>query len=299
MRKKKTEEQESSTEKKNSAAARTRSGSVGTSYSVPALDKALDVLELMSELSQPVTPSQIAQHLGRSLQEVYRVVLVLEARGYIIRPPGAEALVLSTQLFGLATRFPPFRRVVDVAQPIMNSLAINSGEAVHLAVLDGLRMCIIAQVDSPQPIGVRLRVGVHSPAVLGSSGRTLVAFQPPAVRDWYLEQAATNLSAAEVSYARARVEQIIANGCEIVEGRLLPGVVDICFPVLDSSGTALAALTVPYLGTYGAPKPLPVVSALLHEAADSISVAMGGKLAPLVSPIPKPGPSLRAAGTQN
>src|SRR5690606_1823556 len=147
------------TEKKASAAAVTRSGGAGTSYSVPALDKALDVLELMSELSQPVTPSQIAQHLGRSLQEVYRIVLVLEARGYIVRPPGTEALVLSTQLYGLATRFPPFRRVVDVAQPIINSLAITSGEAVHLAVLDGLRMCIIAQVDSPQPIGVRLRVG--------------------------------------------------------------------------------------------------------------------------------------------
>lgn len=262
----------------------------GASYSVPALDKALDILELMSELSRPVTLSQIAQHLGRSLQEVYRIARVLEARGYIIRPPGSDALVLSTQLYGIATRFPPFRRVVDTAQPIMNSLAIESGEAVHIAVLDGLRMCIIAQVSSPQPIGISLRVGAHSPAVLGTSGRTLVAFQPNSVRDWYLEQAEAQFAREEVRYLHERVEAIMKNGFEIVEGRLVPGVIDISFPILDSSDVALAAMTIPYLSTYGAPKPLSTVIKMLHEAADIASMAMGGKLAPLVSPIPEPGP---------
>lgn len=286
---KKTLPAKSADNKKTSAAARARDGTAGASYSVPALDKALDILELMSELSHPVTPSQIAQQVGRSLQEVYRIVLVLEGRGYIIRPPGNEALVLSTQLFGLATRFPPFRRVVDVAQPIINSLAINSGEAVHIAVLDGLRMCIIAQVDSPQPIGVRLRVGAHSPAVLGSSGRTLIAFQPELVREWYMRQAATHLDENELAYGRRRIDKIIENGCEIVEGRLLPGVIDISFPILDGAGNTLAAVTVPYLGTYGTPKPMNLVAEMLHEAADSISMTMGGKLSPLVSPLPKPG----------
>lgn len=276
--------------KKADTTAATRSKNTGSSYSVPALEKALDVLELMSNLSQPISPSQIAQQLGRSLQEVYRVVLVLEARGYIVRPPGTEALVLSTQLYGLATRFPPFRRVVDVAQPIINNLAVNTGEAVHLSVLDGLRMCIIAQVDSPQAIGVRLRVGAHSSAVLGSSGRTLVAFQSPSVRDWYIEQAQASLTEAERDYLSTRLAAIMANGFEIVEGRLLPGVVDISFPILDSHGTALAAVTVPYLNSYGSPKPLGDVVKMLHEAADNICRAMGGKLAALPATLPQPGP---------
>lgn len=271
-------------------AARTRSGAASSSYAVPALDKALDILELMSNLSDPITPSQIAQRLGRSLQEVYRVVLVLEGRGYLMRPPGTDALVLSTQLFGLATRFPPFRRVLDVAQPIINSLAINSGEAVHIAVLDGLRMCIIAQVDSPQPIGVRLRVGVHSPAIQGSSGRTLIAYQPATVRDWYLAQAAATLPADELAHARARVAAIDRNGFELANAPLLPGIVDISFPVLDRTGTALAAVTIPYLGSYGTPKPRDLVVRLLHEAADQISMAMGGGLRSLVDPLPEPGP---------
>lgn len=275
--------------KRKTAADKTRGGASGASYSVPALDKALDILELMSNLSESVTPSQIAQRLGRSLQEVYRVVLVLEGRGYIIRPPGAESLVLSTQLFGLATRFPPFRRVVDVAQPIINSLAITSGEAAHIAVLDGLRMCIIAQVDSPQPIGVRLRVGAHSPAILGSSGRTLIAFQPAAVREWHLREASDLLDAVEFDHARNRVNCIVENGFEIAEGRLLPGIIDICFPIVGADGVALAAVTVPFLGTYGTPKPLQEVVGMLHAAADQVSRTMGGSLQPLRDSLPEPG----------
>ncbi len=271
-------------------ADKTRDKLSGASYSVPALDKALDILELMSNLSEPVTPSQIAQRLGRSLQEVYRIVVVLEKRGYIVRPPGAEALVLSTELYGLATRFPPFRRVLDVAQPVINSLAVLSGEAVHIVVLDGLRMCIVAQVDSPQPIGVRLRVGAHSPAILGTSGRALIAYQPPPVRDWYLQQAAKTLDPPEYDYARSRVDAIIENGFEMVEGRLLPGIIDISFPILDADGMALAALTVPYLGTYGTPKPMSDVVRMVHDAAGRVSRVMGGTLPALPDTLPEPGP---------
>ncbi|RZI99853.1 MAG: hypothetical protein EOO54_27675, partial [Haliea sp.] len=111
-------------------------------YTAPALEKGLDVLELLATLTVPVTPSQIAQRLGRSLSEVYRMVMALERRGYLIRPPGEEALVLSTQLYGLATLFPPFRRVVDAAQPIMNALALETSQAIHMAVLDGLNQRI-------------------------------------------------------------------------------------------------------------------------------------------------------------
>jgi len=119
-----------------------------------------------------------------------------------------------------------------------------------------------------------------------------VAFQAENVREWYLEQARSQLKPAELAYLHARIEAILENGYEMVEGRLLPGVVDISFPILDSNGTALAAVTVPYLSTYGTPKPLAEVVGLLHEAADTICMAMGGQLAPLDKPIPAPGPRL-------
>lgn len=247
-------------------------------YSVPALEKGLDVLELLATLSGSVTPSQIAQRLGRSLQEVYRVVVALERRGYIVRPPGEEALVLSTRMFGLATLYPPFRRVVDAAQPIMNALALETYQAIHMAVLDGLNQRIIAQVDSPAAITVRLRVGAASPAIRGTSGRTIVAFQPPRVQEWMFREAEGSHPAAQIAVAMRRVANIHARGYELIEGEVLQGVTDLSFPILDSSGASLAALTMPFLKAEKQIVAFDDAAVMVHRAATEITAMMGGSL---------------------
>lgn len=269
--------------KKHKPATRKAIASLGDAdgkrgYAVPALEKGLDVLELMASLHAPITPSQIAQRLDRSLQEIYRVVLALERRGYIVRPPGGEALVLSTQLFGLATMFPPFRRLVDVAQPIMSALALEASQACHMAVLDGLNQRIVAQVDSPAPIAIRLRVGAASPAVHGASGRTLIAFQPPAVQEWFFSEAAGLNPADWLASCRRRVADIMARGYELIEGEVVHGVIDISFPILNAEGRSLAALTMPFLTSYKVAIPFEDAARMAHQAASRITQAMGGTL---------------------
>ncbi|MBN9308551.1 IclR family transcriptional regulator [Devosia sp.] len=268
--------------------ARRQPASDKPAYTAPALEKGLDVLELLATLSAPVTPSQIAQRLGRSLQEVYRVVLALERRGYLLRPPGEEALVLSTQLFGLATLFPPFRRVVDAAQPIMNALALETSQEIHMAVVDGLNQRIIAQVDSPAPIAIRLRVGAASPAVRGTSGRTIVAFQPAPVQQWILEQSETIVPPEQLSRYRQRIAHIAVQGYERIEGEVVQGVTDLSFPIINAAGVSLAALTMPFLASQQVIVPFDDAAAMLFRAARRISELMGGELREPTFPLPAP-----------
>src|SRR5690606_1494161 len=86
-------------------------------HGAPALEKGLDVLELLAGLTRGVTQSEIAQLLGRSLQEVYRVVMVLERRGFIQRRPGEDGYFLSHRLHAMANQYPPLRRLIDAAMP--------------------------------------------------------------------------------------------------------------------------------------------------------------------------------------
>ena len=268
------------------AAVRRKPAADKPAYTAPALEKGLDVLELLATLSAPVTPSQIAQRLGRSLQEVYRVVLALERRGYLVRPPGEEALVLSTQLFGLATLFPPFRRVVDAAQPIMNALALETSQAIHMAVLDGVNQRIIAQVDSPAAIAIRLRVGAASPAVRGTSGRTIIAFQQPRLQEWILHESETVLPADQLERFRLRIRDIAARGYERIEGEVVQGVTDLSFPILNADGVSLAALTMPFLASQQLIVPFDDAAAMLFSAASRITALMGGKLPEPSFPLP-------------
>ncbi|WP_018183220.1 IclR family transcriptional regulator [Kaistia granuli] len=265
-------------------------------YSAPALEKGLDVLELLASLSEGVTPSQIAQQLGRSLQEVYRVVVALERRGYIQRPPGEESLVLSSKLHDLSYRYPPMRRLVDAARPVLNRVAIDAYQAFHLAVLDGLSIRVVAQVDSPAPLGFRLRVGTQNPAIRTASGRLLIAYQPPAVQEWLFEAIGQTAPKSEVEWLRRRVEVVRSVGYEMIAGEALKGITDVSFPILDSEGFAPAVITMPFLASSTEKVPLDDANRRLFEAAQTITGLLGGQLAepkfPLVDtggPVGSPG----------
>ena len=56
-------------------------------YAAPALEKGLDILELISEAPAPMSLAQIGQRLGRTSGEIFRMLAALERRGYLARGP--------------------------------------------------------------------------------------------------------------------------------------------------------------------------------------------------------------------
>ena len=61
-------------------------------YSAPALEKGLDILECLATSEEPLTTRALAEQLGRSKNEIFRMVHVLLRRGYLTRMPGTEGL---------------------------------------------------------------------------------------------------------------------------------------------------------------------------------------------------------------
>lgn len=247
-------------------------------YGVPALEKGLDVLELLASLSHGVTQSEIAQQLGRSLQEVYRVVMALERRGYIQRRPGEDGFFLSSRLHDLANRYPPMRRLLDAALPVMNSASIETYQAMHMAILDRLSIRVIAQVDSPAPLGFRLRVGTQNPAHATASGRLLLAWQPASIKDWALGEIERTAPGTDMVALRRRIEALHTHGYEIIADEGLQGITDVSFPILDAEGHALAVLTMPYLGSAMERVSIEAASRRQFEAAQAITAVFGGRL---------------------
>ena len=66
-------------------------------YRAPALEKGLDVLELLSSQGEAMTPSQMSVTLGRSVSELFRMIQVLEFRGYIEQ--SSDGYRLTNRLF--------------------------------------------------------------------------------------------------------------------------------------------------------------------------------------------------------
>src|ERR1700747_1106235 len=86
-------------------------------YAAPALEKGLDVLELLASASEALTHSEIARRLGRTLNEVFRMLVCLEGRGFISRPGPDERYQLTLKLFEIVHRHDPMQRLIAQARP--------------------------------------------------------------------------------------------------------------------------------------------------------------------------------------
>jgi len=228
----------------------TATGEAGTSaYSAPALEKGLDILELLAGSSPGLTQNQIAARLGRSPSELFRMVEVLSRRGYLGRSPSDATYSLTLKLFELAHRQPPVKRLLAVALPLMHELARSTRQSNHLVVLHEQRILVLAQVDSPEAMGFSVRLGAHFEFRADRvSARVLTAFQDDERRAAMIEQMLRN-DPRPPPRARlmARVALIRKQGFEEHVSDTLPGITDLCFPIIDRGGHAVATLTQPYL----------------------------------------------------
>jgi DNA-binding IclR family transcriptional regulator len=238
-------------------------------YRAPALDKGLDILELLSSVDGGLTQSEIAKKLGRSPNEFYRMLDRLVRRGYVTKIDG-DRYSLTLKLFGLAQLHAPVRRLVSYATPLMRELAETSRQANQLAVFDRGAAVVIAQQEAPGYWGISIRVGSHISLFDTGSGHVLLAFRSPAEREMMI---AEHISSMEKSTASleffVRLDQIRDRGYEMMASMQTAGVYNLSAPVLGPDGKAIAAITIPYItlvNVPGAPDITRTIELLLSTA---------------------------------
>lgn len=244
-------------------------------YSVPAAEKALDIIEFLAAQPDGMTVTEIAGALGRTVHELYRVVLVLEARGYLYRRAGSDRYRLSLKLFELAHQTSSVRQLTDAALPIMQGLAPQALQSCHLAVMSGHEALIVLQIDSPLPMRYSVMLGAKFDFAETSSGVVIYAYSTKPAQaelDAYL---AAEGRGAETADVHARAEAILASGSEVKTSLVVGGVTNISVPVFDYLGHIVAALTVPYVPQRAAVVSLDAVRDLAVEAGRRISMNLG------------------------
>ena len=253
-------------------------------YTAPALEKGLDILELLAAESAGLTQVAIAQRLGRSANEIFRMLSVLERRGYLVRDAEGNYR-LSLRLFELAHRHPPLKRLLTVALPVMQELAQTTRQSTHLGIHFARRILAVAQVDSPEPMGFGLRLGANFPFLPDrAASRVLSAFQSPAAQDELIaEFAANSRSSMSIKKVREELAMIARDGYYAGESDTATGIVDMCAPIFDHGEGAVASLTVPYLKQRDVRVKLAAAREALLVATRRISAALGAAAAPDLS----------------
>ncbi len=214
-------------------------------YRAPALDKGIDILELLARTAGPMNMTAIAAAIGYSKGEIFRMLQVLEERGFIARENDA-GYVLTNHLFMLGMERPPIKSLSEAALPVMHRLAHETQQPCHLVVASEDQIVVIARVDAPGDVGFVVRVGHRRPLAHSTSGAVLFAFQNDEVRAHWLD----TLSKAGTRYSRKKfveqAERIRAQGYAMMDSEAVDGITDLSAPILRH-GYAAGALTIPFV----------------------------------------------------
>ena len=238
-------------------------------YRAPALDKGLDILELLARAHAPLSMTGVGAAIGYSKGEIFRMLQVLEERGYIARE-NDSGYALTNRLFLLGMERPPVKSLVQAALPVMRRLAQEVLQSCHLVVASGDQMVVIARIDPPDDFGFVVRVGYRLPLSRSTSGAVLFAFQSDEVREHWLAlmDAAGTLQKRKrfVSHADA----IRAQGYAMLPSSDVDAVTDLSAPILRH-GSAAGALTIPYVERKPVKVPIKTALERLRAAVDGIS----------------------------
>jgi DNA-binding IclR family transcriptional regulator len=244
---------------------------------VQSVDRALMVLEIVGKLGTAGV-TEIATELGVHKSTVSRLIAVLESRGFVEQLSDRGKYRLGFALVRLAGSTSAQMDLAKQSQATCDRLAERCGETINVAILDGDRIINIVETLGPAEITLRTWIGQNCPAHATSSGKTLLAALPPdAVRELLGEKLTTFTAntVTDTAVLATELADVRRKGWASVCEELEVGLNAVGAPVRDSTGKAIAALSVSGPAYRLDPSRFAEVAEMAVTAADQISRRLG------------------------
>lgn len=218
-------------------------------YRAPALEKGLDIIELLSSHGDGLTQGEIARALDRSQSEIYRMLSTLVRRGYVLRSQEDDHYSLSLKMFALSQRHPPVERLLELATPKMRAVTRKAWQSCHMGMESNGDIVVVASIASPGNWGLALRVGTVIGLGNTGTGRVLAAFRSNDAIEELLEN--HRLAQGEPELDRVaffdHIQRIRELGYERMPSATAIGVTNLAYPVLNRDGHAISVVNCPFL----------------------------------------------------
>ncbi len=126
--------------------------------------------------------------------------------------------------------------VVRLARETLEQVSAETGEGIHLAVLDGMETVLVQRVKGTQLVAVEFQVGDRSQLHCTSIGKALLAYQPEGDIDAVIEAglpARTEHTITEPEALRRELREIRARGYAVDDHEFYESMRCIAVPVFE------------------------------------------------------------------
>ncbi|MDN3357530.1 IclR family transcriptional regulator [Actinomadura sp. DC4] len=219
--------------------ANSRSGSAPDASGVRSVQRALDILALLSEERPAVSIREIVEATGLAKTTAIRLVQTLEQNGLLWAAPGGylagPGLWRWAHLARSSWELPP------ETQRLMRDLGARRRETVNLYMLRDIHRVCVAQQESPQPLRHVVHVGDELPLWAGAASKVLLRDAPESL----LTRVARSSPYGEGHVKRLTewIGEAAHQGWAVSHGEREDGLSAVAVPVTGRSGAVVAALS--------------------------------------------------------
>lgn len=238
------------------------------------LERALDILEHLSTLTQPAKLSAIAKETGLHVATAQRMLNNLTSRGYISHT--ALGYTLGPGVLPLAWGFSAQDRLATIAHPLLVSITEGTTFTSSIFVRSNDFRVLTARVEAPNPMHYRLSVGQRMGLTLGG-GKVFLAYQDPqSLQDFFSTYEGEPLTQGfqTPTDLRSDLETIRQQGYYLSSSERDAGTISLTLPLWDSNSRLSGTLST--VTTQQANDTPDILSSLsyLTEAARLISLQL-------------------------
>lgn len=143
-------------------------------YTVPALQKGLQILLMFDAQTPRLTQAQIAESFGVSSSSLYRIIHTLTSMGFLTKV-GTNTYELGSKILTSGFSFLASREIVELAAPYITKLRDSTSLSSHLSIREGSENLYVFRALANQRLSVNVAVGTRISCHTTAMGRALLS----------------------------------------------------------------------------------------------------------------------------
>lgn len=242
------------------------------------LQRGLDILEFLAACSDPVGIRELAQAVELSPSTCYRLLQILEERGYVHQDEPSRRWELWLKPLELGMRRLNGPGLPSLARPHLTELMRATNETAFLGVRDGDQIVYVDVILSQQALRTDVTLGSRWPLHSGALGKVLLSELPDDALAQLLERPLAALTPATIidpAALQREIAAVRARGYALNYGETVAGVFAAAAPIFDHTRQIVAAIGVAGPEQRIGATAQTTLIALVQRAAGRISAHLG------------------------
>jgi DNA-binding IclR family transcriptional regulator len=250
---------------------------------VPSLDKALCILELLTRSRAGLTLPDLVEQSGMAKSSAHYLLVTLERRGYVHRNERAGRYQLGMKLFSLANSALNGLGLRQKSAPHLAALRIKTGLTVHFAILEQNEAVLISKHDGQSGPKLATWVGKRMDLHCTGLGKALIAYLPASEVDDIVQARGLGRhnenTISNPKRFREELERVTRMGYALDDEEDELGMRCIGVPVFGRSGRPVAAISIAGTTSEIVPENIASLVADLKRTAARVGAAIADSFA--------------------